>query len=168
MSDIQVKLRKLTPEDLDFLDQMENDPRYWHLSSLTKAFTREELTNYIQHAHQPIQEAGQERWVITLDDVPCGFIDLYEYDAFHARAGVGIAVSDAFRQKGVAHKALALLKTYCSETLQLHQLYATIPVDNEASITLFKKADFILSGYKKEWIYKDEKWIDAADYQYFF
>jgi hypothetical protein len=47
-----------------------------------------------------------------------GSIDLFDFDHFHGRAGVGILIADpADRKKGYASAALACLVNYAFETL---------------------------------------------------
>ena len=91
-----------------------------------------------------------------------GTVDLFDFDPFHLRAGVGILIaSDKNRGKGYATMALKELIKYAFKTLQLNQLYCNISTDNEASMQLFQSCGFEMVGIKKKWIktptgYKDE------------
>jgi len=75
---------------------------------------------------------------------------------------VGILVHDPKnRNQKVGSQALHLVMNYAFTVLNLHQLYANISVDNEASIKLFTIFGFQKIGIKKQWIfekglYKDE------------
>ena len=81
-----------------------------------------------------------------------GAIDLFDFDPFHFRAGVGILIHDEKDRKlGYASDALQLLCAYATNYLRLHQLYANISEDNLASIHLFKSSGFELVGTKKDW-----------------
>ena len=56
---------------------------------------------------------------------------------------------------------MLFLIEYAFSKLQLHQLYANIGTDNEASLQLFAKFGFQKIGIKKQWnkvnnVYKDE------------
>lgn len=166
MSDITLRL--LRQSDLSLLLRMENDPQHWHLSSVTRPFTEEELRQYIDNASVSLQEAGQQRFAIAQGDRVLGFIDLYEYDVVHRRAGVGIILDKQHRGKGYGSKALILLIEIAHRQYRLHQLFATIPVDNVLSLALFQRAGFVQSGRKKEWIYREQQWVDAVDFQYLF
>jgi diamine N-acetyltransferase len=82
-----------------------------------------------------------------------GTIDLFDFDPYHFRAGVGILIGDkSDRNKGYATLALKKLITYCFSTLQLHQLYCNITLGNEDSLKLFRKCGFKITGRKTDWI----------------
>ena len=59
-----------------------------------------------------------------------GCIDLYDFDPQHHRAGVGLVIDQAHRQKGYATTALQLIEAFAFDQLQLHQLYAGVGEDN--------------------------------------
>ena len=89
-----------------------------------------------------------------------GTIDLFDFDPFHQRAGVGILIKNKEkRQKGYASEALKILINYCFNTLNLHQLYCNIYVANTTSLKLFEKYNFQIIGEKKEWTRYGDKWI---------
>ncbi|NMD16173.1 MAG: GNAT family N-acetyltransferase, partial [Bacteroidales bacterium] len=64
-------------------------------------------------------------------------------------------------------EALQLLIQHCFRVLALHQLYCNILVSNEASIQLFEKFGFEVTGRKKEWIIKHNQWEDELFLQLF-
>ena len=87
------------------------------------------------------------------ENITVGAIDLFDFEPFHQRAGVGILIANKeHREKGMATEALAILIGYAFKTLRLHQLYCSIATNNEPSINLFTKAGFILIGEKKDWL----------------
>ena len=95
-----------------------------------------------------------------------GAVDLFDFDPFHQRAGIGILIYNKKNQgKGLATDALRLMALYATEVLGLHQLYANITVDNQASIHLFKKVGFEWVGTKKDWIRTSAGWLDEELYQ---
>lgn len=156
-------LRALEPDDIDFLFSVENDMRYWEVSSTQTPFSRQLLEQYIANAHWDIYTAKQLRLIIATktDNTRVGMIDLFDYNPQHERAGIGILIIEDHQKKGYATEALALILAYCFDQLKLHQLYANITSDNQESLTLFKKFDFVAVGTKKDWIsteqgYKDE------------
>jgi diamine N-acetyltransferase len=81
-----------------------------------------------------------------------GAIDLFDYDPFHHRAGVGILIYDAAqRGNGYAREALQILIEYTKTFLQMHQLYCNINSNNDASIQLFQSCGFQQCGNKQQW-----------------
>ena len=88
-------------------------------------------------------------------------IDLFDFDANNKRAGIGILIGETSeRKKGFASEALQLLIDYCFDTLNLHQVYCNVGIDNEASILLFQKHLFQITGIKKQWNRVGAKMVD--------
>ncbi len=149
-----VSLRALEPEDLDFLYKIENDTSIWEVSHTQAPYSRFVLKQYLSNAHKDIYEAKQLRLAICNEQQKhIGLIDLYDFDARHRRAGVGIIIAEADEQgKGYGRAALQLLIDYAFKHLQLHQLHACIAEDNERSIRLFKSLGFELCGTQRDWL----------------
>jgi len=163
-----IKLRALEPEDLELLYEWENNEEYWTISNTVTPFSRYTLKLYLENSHKNIFETGQLRLMIdhTDDKKTIGTIDLFEFDPFHKRAGIGILIADeAYRKRGFAKMSLTCLIKYCFKTLQLHQLYCNILANNQESIELFEKHGFIRTGLKKDWVHTDEGFIDEYFYQ---
>lgn len=158
-----VSLRAIEPSDIDVLYQWENDTETWNVSNTQTPYSRFVLEQYIASAHQDIYSVKQLRLMICNEEERAvGSIDLFDFDPNHLRAGIGILVADkSDRKKGYAFDALNVLVDYCFSILNLHQLYCNITIDNEASILLFQKQGFQVTGIKKQWVrdgnvYKDE------------
>ena len=149
-----VKLRSLEPIDLDLLFSIENDTQNWEVSNTLVPFSRDVLSKYLKNAHQDLYEAKQLRLVITRksDGLIVGLIDLFDFNPQHERAGIGILILDKYQRKGYAQSTLELFLKYAFEHLDLHQIYANIPVDNKSSLALFSKINFKEIGVKKSWI----------------
>ncbi len=159
-----IYLRALEPEDLEFVYVIENDESIWEVSHTQTPYSRFLIRQYLENAHQDIYEAKQLRLVICLTNSSeaIGLIDLFDFDPQHSRAGIGILIQNSSeRNKGIGSEALQLLIEYAFSQLQLHQLYANIGTENEASLQLFAKFGFQKIGIKKQWnkinnVYKDE------------
>ncbi|HNX54061.1 MAG TPA: GNAT family N-acetyltransferase [Prolixibacteraceae bacterium] len=163
----KIRLRALEPEDIDILFEWENDTEIWEISNTCEPFSKYILAKYIKDSQRDIYESKQIRLVIeTLDGVAVGAIDLFDFDPFHFRAGVGILIHNKNDRKlSYATDALELLCKYSLEYLRLHQLYANITEDNIASIHLFKKVGFALVGIKKDWRRTANGWKNELLFQ---
>ncbi|MFA5782325.1 MAG: GNAT family protein [Bacteroidales bacterium] len=157
-----LSFRAPEPKDIDLLYKWENDTSIWHLSNTVTPFSKHVLDEYILHASEDIYTAKQLRLMIDITETceTTGCIDLFDFDPVNMRAGIGILISEKFRNKGYASEALSMLVDYTFNTLHLHQLYCNITVDNEVSLKLFKKHNFRIIGLKKEWIRHKDIWID--------
>jgi diamine N-acetyltransferase len=164
----EIRLRALEPEDLELLYGWENNISYWTISNTIVPFSKYTLKRYLEDSHKSIYETGQVRLMIDhiADDATIGTIDIFDFDPFHKRAGVGILIAnEQYRRKGYATMALKCLINYCFGTLMLHQIHCGILSNNKESIDLFKKVGFIQSGIKKEWIRSSEGYIDEYIFQ---
>jgi diamine N-acetyltransferase len=152
-------LRALEPYDIDVLYKWENDQTIWHVSNTLTPFSRYVLEKYIENSHLDIYQARQLRLMIDVKTMisgtirSVGTIDLFDFDPYHNRAGVGILIGDkSDRQKGFASNALGRFIEYCFDTLQLHQIYCNITEGNTDSLKLFKKFGFRITGRKIDWV----------------
>lgn len=164
----EIKLRALEPEDLELLYEWENDNTNWAVSNTITPFSRFTLKRYLEDSHRSIYETGQLRLMIDhlADRKTIGTIDLFDFDPFHRRAGIGILIADEnYRRKGYAAMALTCLSNYCFRTLHLHQIYCNILATNTESIELFKKQGFLLAGTKKDWICDTDGYYDEHLFQ---
>jgi len=165
LSKDNIRLRALEPTDLDFLYATENNENFWQISSTQVPFSKHLLSKYIANSHLDIYQAKQLRLVIDYKKQAIGFIDLFDFNPQHQRAGIGILIVKKFQNKGLGLKVLHLIVDYAFNILLLHQLYANIETDNIASIKLFEKANFKLVGIKKEWNITNNGFKDVALYQ---
>jgi len=159
----KIRLRALEPDDVDLLYSWENDNSNWKVSNTLSPFSRYIIAKYLKTSHRDIYEAKELRLIIVSkhDERPVGTIDLFDFDPFHNRAGIGILIAcEEDRKKGMASETLKLIIRYVFKTLGLHQLYCNISADNEASLSLFRKFGFEISGLKKEWNKTETRWTD--------
>ena len=136
-----IVLRPLQESDLDFLESIENNKENWQFGSERKHFNRQELFDYISNAKTDIKLAKQYRFVIDLNSVPIGFIDLFDYTL--TSAGVGVIISKDHRNKGFAKEALNLISDYAFKFLNLKKIHCSIQKDNLFSNQLFISCGFV-------------------------
>jgi diamine N-acetyltransferase len=162
-----VFLRALEAEDLEFLYALENDAALWTVSDAVAPISRYTLRQYLDNAAADLQEVRQLRLVVCANDDQraLGTVDLFDYQARHQRAGIGIALLPTERERGYAQAALQLITAYARTTLYLHQLYCTIADDNVRSMRLFEKVGFTAVGVRKQWLRTAEGWQDVVEYQ---
>jgi diamine N-acetyltransferase len=164
----RVLLRAIEPEDIDLLYQWENNMELWVISETLKPFSRNQLKQYIKGINLDIYQSKELRLMIeTTDENPVliGMIDLFDFDPYHSRAGVGIMLNKQFEGKGYASEALQLFIDYCFNTLAIHQLYCSIMLNNAQSIRLFESKGFVKTGLRKQWRKVGRNYVDEAFYQ---
>jgi diamine N-acetyltransferase len=163
----EIILRAPEPSDVDLLYKWENDPEIWQISNTVTPFSKFILEKYIENAHLDIYQVKQLRLMIDVRKNigtrfrTVGTIDLFDFDPYHNRAGVGILIGDKTdRKKGYASLALEKFVHYCFNTLQLHQLYCNITRGNSDSLKLFRRCGFKISGRKTDWIKTPGRYVE--------
>lgn len=170
----QIKIRALEPDDIDLLYKWENDETIWYVSNTFTPFSKHILQKYIENSHLDIFETKQLRLMIdvvandkkTVKTI--GSVDLFEFDPFHNRAGIGILIGETDeRKKGYASVALDKMILYAFEILRLHQLFCNISEDNSESLALFMKKGFEITGTKKQWLKSKDGYKNVCFLQIF-
>ena len=163
----KISLRPLEPEDIELLYLWENNLEIWEVSNTKTPFSKHILAQYLIESAKDIYETKQLRLIIQNEkSEPVGAIDLFDFEPYHLRAGVGILIhNNTDKNKGYATDALKALSVYTFEILGLKQLYANITTDNTNSIHLFEKSGFVQVGIKKDWIKTSSGWKNEFLYQ---
>lgn len=160
------RLRAPEPEDLDCMLQFENTPTLWTVSNATGPYSRFHLKQYLETNKNDLYADGQLRLMIESPEKEVvGIIDLFNFDAFHNRAEVGIVVSKNYQNRGIAQRALALLIKHAFDFLGLHQLYAYTDETNHPCRHLFRKAGFEACACLKEWMRTGTTYRDVIMFQ---
>lgn len=163
LKDGTMTLRAPEPEDLELMYAMENDTTLWSVGNATLPYSRYTLREYLRQSRQDLVSERQARFVIELAGGECaGMVDLADYDPINGRAEVCIGLLGAFREKGIATRALQLLCGYARGRLHLHQLYAYVPAWNTGSIRLFEKCGFECTATLREWVREKEGYSDVV------
>ncbi len=134
-----------------------------HPYAIFKTFVEQ----YIQYSSRDIYEQKQLRLIIqNTENKPVGAVDLFDFDPYNQRAGIGILVHDPEdRRHGYAYDTLMGLENYVLETLGIRQLFACVSEENNSSIKLFQKAGYDLTGIKKKWLNTTRGWKDEWFFQ---
>ena len=153
LSGKKIFLRTVRPTDADLLLSWENNKENWDVSGTEKPYTKKEIIDFIFN-QKDIYLDKQLRLMIGLlslseSEYAIGCIDLFDFDAFNLKAGIGILIDDNNRKNGYASEALTLLVRYSFEILNLKELFCNISEKNEPSLKLFKKSKFKIIGKEK-------------------
>jgi diamine N-acetyltransferase len=147
--------------------EWENDTDFWPVSGTLTPFSRYTMEQFVKGA-QDIYVNKQLRLAIDTKTGPgnrgetVGYLDLFDFEPTHLRAGVGILVAKKEnRRKGFALESLNLLSNYAFNVLHLHQLYCHIHVNNEPSIRLFSAAGFACNGELTDWTLSNGSWLNV-------
>lgn len=168
-----MKLRAVELSDVDLLYEWENDIELWQVSNTMRPFSRYALEDYVLNSqNQSLYSAKQMRLMIDVEIdnaiFTIGCIDVYDYEAKDAKAGIGIFICKNERKKGYAQKAISLLENIMRNIYNIHQLYAFITEDNQKSIKLFEKSGYIFTSSLKDWVLTNSEYKNVNVYQKIF
>lgn len=134
----EIELRDISPDYVDFMLRVENDPEVWSYSLLTDApYSREEIEAFCSEPHS----TDQCRKVIMFNDEPAGFIDLYDITPLRASVSI-IVYPKELRHIGVGSQALALLEAQAANSYGIKELVVEISPNNTPSLNFFQSCGF--------------------------
>lgn len=161
-----LRLRAMEPSDVELLYAWENDRSVWRVSGTMAPLSRERIAQFIAEQSYDLYATRQMRLIIEVEGVAVGSADIFEFDPYNLRFGIGILIYAAeHRRRGYARAAIEQLKEYGRESLGIHQIWAEVAADNMASIALFEECGFEVCGRHREWLRRGEGFIDQLDYQ---
>jgi len=113
-------------------------------------------------AKKTIAELQGHRFdIVLLDNVLIGHISIHDIDHFNRTAFFGIIIGEKeHRGKGYGTEAVRLILNYGFKTLNLNNIMLSVHEDNHAAKTCYKKIGFKEAGRRREWVFKDGKYID--------
>jgi diamine N-acetyltransferase len=162
-----ITLRAIEPEDLDLLYRIENDVRLWNVGTSNVPYSRYVLHDYVAHATSDIYADRQVRMMIDNElGQTVGIVDLVNFDPANRRAELGLVILNDYRRQGYAMATLEQIHDYAIRILHLHQLYVYIDECNEASLSLFRKVGYTVSGHIPDWLFDGEHYHDALLFQH--
>ena len=160
-------LRVAEPYDTDTIFRWENDMEIWRVSETIVPFSKHQIEQFLLNNNDLTSE---KQLRLMIDDAKngdtVGCIDLYDFDSFNERAGLGIMIDKNYRGKGYANQAIRLLLDYCFNTLLLNQIYALTLASSTDSILLFESLGFERCGVRKQWCKTASGFVDQIEYQY--
>lgn len=168
-SSADIRLRALEPEDLELIYRIENDPAFWQFGCATVPYSRYAIRQYLETTTNDLFKDEQVRLVIEYQAegepaTAVGLADLFNFDAQHLRAEIGLAILPEHQGKHVGGAAVEALCAY-ARTLHLHQLYATIATTNKPATRLFERLGFKPSAVLTDWLRMDDGFMDAVVWQ---
>jgi len=111
---------------------------------------------------EPPTDMQRYAMVLIDGDAMIGSISIHNIDHLNRNAFIGIFIGEEeHRSKGYGAEAIRLILAYGFKTLNLHNIMLSVKADNEEGIACYKKVGFRETGRRREWVYKDGKYIDV-------
>ncbi len=118
-------------------------------------------TNEMKWLFEPGSDMQRYAMVLLEGDVMIGCISLQNIDHRNRNAFMGIFIGEEeCRSKGFGAEAIRLLLDYGFNTMNLHNIMLSVHADNIGGISCFKKVGFKEAGKRRDWVFKDGKYVD--------
>ncbi len=160
LSNKNIRLRAVEPADADKMWEIDNDSSHWISNCMSAPFSRENMLVYASTYDADPIRSGEIRLIIEFAENQkkdnnqdlIGILDIYDISSLHSRAFIGIYILPEFRRKGYAFEALETIEKYLYSILNIEIEGAKVSSDNKASMHLFEKLGYKLSGTLENWI----------------
>ena len=140
----RLTLRRLTPQDAEFMLEVLNDPSFLRFIGDRGVRTVEQSRDYIlKGPADSYERLGYGMYLTELKDshVPIGLCGLVKRN-YLQEADIGFAFLPAFWSKGYAFEAARAVMTHARQDVSLPRLLAITSQDNVASIAMLRKLGF--------------------------
>lgn len=159
-------LRQIVYDDVEEIYFLRTDDEVMRYIEIPRLISKEATFAHIDRLDGFRKNNEGITWAITLKNNPklIGTILFKSIDKGHHRAEVGYMLHFDYWRKGIVQEALTAVLNYGFNTLQFHSIEAFVNPDNEASIGVLKKNNFVREAYYKENYYFEGKFLDTAVY----
>lgn len=157
----RVYLRPIEVDDADLYFQMLFNPEVRRLTGSQKAFTREEVTQYIQGK---VNDSSGVLLLIALreNDQVIGDVQIGDIDRNNRNAYIRIAIdSSKFQGKGYGSEAMLLMLDYGFGILNLHRIELNVFAFNARAIHTYEKLGFQREGVQRQALYYNHAYHDS-------
>lgn len=145
--EVKIFLREVNKQDAETILMWENNPEFWDVTENEGPFSLSDIEEFVSKSNS-LENSGQIRYmIIDSNEKTIGAIDLFEFNNKYRTAGIGILIADnENREKGIATEALKTVIASLKKNGLVKELHCIIHQDNIASIKLFLRCGFELTG----------------------
>ncbi|MGG3883163.1 GNAT family N-acetyltransferase [Brevibacillus panacihumi] len=157
----RVYLRPVGMEDVEVYYQMLFDSEARRLTGTQKAFTREEISAYIESKRN---DSSGVLLLIALreNDQVIGDVQIGGIDRNNRNAYIRIAIdSSSFQGKGYGSEAMLLMLDYGFGILNLHRIELNVFAYNARAIHTYEKLGFQREGVQRQALYYNHEYHDS-------
>ena len=168
-----VKLRQLCRNDAERITKLlTQEVSYYLKAIIPNPYKIEDALNFINKSHSNFKSKKGFIFGIdfrgTTDEFSSspfvGIISIENIDYINRNAEVGYWIGKEYWNRGIATESLALVIDYAFNILDLHKLYASVFVQNAASIHVLEKCSLRREGELYEQKYKHGKFHNILLY----
>ena len=148
----QLKLRCLAITDEQEIFALRTDPEINKYLNRPSSHSLDDARNFINKVNENIDKNDSLYWAITLtgSDILIGTICLFGFIYESAECEIGYELSPSFQGRGIMTEAAEKVVDYAFHTLKVQKMEACLHRDNQPSIKLLEKLEFIRSKSYEE------------------
>jgi UDP-4-amino-4,6-dideoxy-N-acetyl-beta-L-altrosamine N-acetyltransferase len=161
MTEIDVRLRKITEDDLEKIMRWRMKPSVTKYMNTDPQLTLGDQKKWLKSI---ADDPTCKYWMIVADGTDIGIIGIIDIDERNRRCSwIWYIGEDGFRGKGIAKRIQLNLYDYVFYTRGLHRLWSHILAFNVHEITNVHEAvGYKVEGVMKDHIYKNGEYIDVV------
>jgi len=150
LSDGVVTLRPKTLEDVEAIVEACQDPEIARWTRVPSPYTPTEATGWIEACKGELEAGTAIDWlVIDAAGAMAGSIGLMDIDRARSYGKIGYWVAAPARGRGVASRALRLVRDWGAGELGLRHIEVLVHERNEASLAVARRAGFEDTGQRR-------------------
>jgi [ribosomal protein S5]-alanine N-acetyltransferase len=144
----RLNLRQLNHDDQEDIFALRSNEEVSQFIDRPIAKEVDEALQYIKMINEGIDRNDWVLWAISLKETKhlIGTICLWNFSKELSKGEVGYELSPKFQGKGIMQEALTAVLEFGFETLKLHSIEGIVQSDNQRSIKLLEKNNFINKG----------------------
>ncbi|HEV8602271.1 MAG TPA: GNAT family protein [Gaiellaceae bacterium] len=159
------RLRRVTPDDVDFLLQLATHDDVDPYLAAVRPRERDALFEEIERSRAKPEEYG--RFVIEVEeDGEWRRAGVMGFDLANRRSRIanlgGLAVHPSFRGRRLADDAARVFQRHLLLDLGYHRLQLEIYGFNERAIQHAERAGFVREGVKRKAYWRHDEWVDGV------
>jgi RimJ/RimL family protein N-acetyltransferase len=157
----EISIRRAQADDVEFLDEVVNDPDVEPFLGGRAALDRDSLLAEVERSEAEPEEFG--RFVIEVDGDRAGVMG---FEVANRRSKIAqlerLAVHPSFRGRRIADEAARQLQRHLLLELGYHRLQLEIYGFNERALAHAERAGFVREGVRRKAYLRHGDWVDAV------
>ena len=144
----RLTIRQLSIDDQNAILTLRTDPEVNQYLDRAPTKTVDDAINFIKKVNENIEKGISLYWAIILTetDTFVGTICLFDFSTEKKSCEIGYELMTSFQGQGIMTEAVQMVIDYAFETLNVKEVLAFSQRDNEPSISLLSKFNFVKSN----------------------
>ncbi len=160
---MRIQFNPITKENISAALEIYN----WYVLNSTATFHLKAVDTKELERMVSVDHAKYQSFLIVFENDVCGFCYLSQFrykEAYDKSAEITLYLNQKSTGKGIGKATMIFLEAIAKEQ-KINNLIGVITAENEASINLFKKENYLKVGHLKNIGVKFGKALDVVSYQ---